>query len=110
GENVPVDCRILEHNGLEVDISILTGESLPSGRDTAPSFEPHLADRSCMLYAGSCVVAGTATAVVVAVGDQVEARRGAHAKEGAGTQSGVEARLRELMQLTGPVAAASGAA
>jgi cation-transporting ATPase I len=111
GENVPVDCRILEHNGLEVDTSILTGESLPSGRDTAPSFEPHLADRSCMLYAGSRVVAGTATAVVVAVGEQVEAKRHAVAKDGGGPQqSGVEARLRELMQLTGPVAAAGGAA
>ncbi|HMI93013.1 MAG TPA: cation-transporting P-type ATPase, partial [Polyangiales bacterium] len=111
GENVPADCRILEHNALEVDTSILTGESLPSARDAAPSFEPHLADRSCMLYAGTRVVAGSATAVVVAVGDQVEARRHAHAKElSTPSTSGVEARLKELMQLTGPVATLGGLA
>jgi magnesium-transporting ATPase (P-type) len=110
GENVPADCRILEHNALEVDTSILTGESLPSARDAAPSFEQHLADRSCMLYAGTRVVAGSATAVVVAVGDQVEARRHGQAKDLIGAQSGVEARLRELMALTGPVATAGGIA
>ncbi len=110
GEEVPADCRILEHNALEVDTSILTGESLPSHKDAAPSFEAALADRSCMLYAGTRVVAGSATAVVVAVGEQVEARRGAHAKSEAAQRSGVEARLRELMQLTGPIATAGGVA
>jgi cation-transporting ATPase I len=110
GEEVPADCRILQSNALEVDTSILTGESLPSAKNAAASFETALSDRSCMLYAGTRVVAGSATAVVVAVGEQVEARRGALARSAALHGSGVEARLRELMQLTGPIATVGGLA
>jgi cation-transporting ATPase I len=110
GELVPADCRLIAAHNLEVDSSSLTGESLPSPKHTAPSFDPSIADRACMLYAGTEVVSGTARAVVVATGAQVEAQRGAHIAEQAHPQSGVEARLRELMALTGPVAAAGGLA
>ena len=82
GDVVPADCRILEATALEVDASSLTGESLPVKKFAAPSFETQPADRSSMLYEGTTVAAGQATAVVVAVGAHTEARRGADRLEG----------------------------
>jgi len=108
GDVVPADCRIVESESLEVDGSSLTGESLPVSKDAVPSFEPNVADRSSMLYEGTSIAAGRATAVVVAVGQRTEAQRGvASAKRDRG-QGGVEKRLRSLMRLTGPVALVSG--
>ena len=104
GEVVAADCRILESSGLEVDSASLTGESLPSAKSAESSFEANLADRSSMLYAGTTVVSGRAKAITVAVGDQVEALRGASTKQTTRRDSGVEARLKQLTQLTLPIA------
>jgi cation-transporting ATPase I len=109
GDLVPADCRILEANSLEVDTSSLTGESLPVRKGPAPSFAESIADVTSMLYSGTTVAAGTATAVVVATGDDTIARRAAQATPDE-ARGGVEARLRQLMRLTGPVAFGAGAA
>ncbi|HEX7670530.1 MAG TPA: HAD-IC family P-type ATPase, partial [Polyangiaceae bacterium] len=109
GDFVPADCRILEAAGLEVDASSLSGESLPVKKFSTPSFEQQPADRTSMLYEGTTVVAGTATAVVVAVGDHTEARRGAAGTKGARGPAGVERKLASLMSMTGPIALAAGA-
>jgi cation-transporting ATPase I len=108
GDSVPADCRLLEASSLQVDASSLTGESMPVSKDAAPSYEPQIADRRSMLYAGTSIAAGRGTAVVVAVGDKTEARRGAFAAKGDLAQGGVEKRLKHLMNLTGPVALAAG--
>ncbi|MBN1652989.1 MAG: cation-translocating P-type ATPase [Deltaproteobacteria bacterium] len=108
GDEIPADCRILESHGLEVDASSLTGESLPIKKKAAPSFNEALTDRSCMLYAGTAIAAGDATAVVVAVGAQTEAHRVVYPKNPVNPTGGVETRLRALMHLTGPVAIAAG--
>jgi cation-transporting ATPase I len=108
GDVVPADCRILDAVSLEVDASSLTGESLPVKKFAVASFEPQPADRSSMLYEGTTVVAGQATAVVVAVGDHTEALRGAAGSKGARGPAGVERRLSDLMGLTGPIALAAG--
>jgi cation-transporting P-type ATPase I len=109
GDMVPADCRIVEADGLEVDTSSLTGESLPVRKGPAPSFAESIADVTSMLYAGTTVAAGTTTAVVVATGDETVARRAAQATPDE-ARGGVESRLRELMRLTGPVAFGAGAA
>jgi cation-transporting ATPase I len=109
GDQVPADCRILESTSLEVDTSSLTGESLPVAKGPAPSFSEHTADVTSMLFAGTSIAAGRATAVVVATGEDTVARRAAAALPDE-QRGGVEARLRELMKLTGPVAVAAGAA
>jgi cation-transporting ATPase I len=104
GQTVPADCRIVEARSLEVDESSLTGESLPVPKSAAPSFAAALADRSSMLFDGTAVAAGEATAVVVATGPDTEARRSAHLPGVEPPPSGLEARLRTLSRLSGPVA------
>lgn len=109
GDVVPADCRLVEADSLEVDASSLTGESLPVPKSAAPSFDVQVADRSSMLYEGTSIAAGRATAVVVATGEQTEARRGASGFRRDPKQSGVELRLRSLIDMTAPIALAAGA-
>lgn len=109
GDAVPADCRILTAEALEVDASGLTGESLPVVKSAAASFAETAADRSSMLYAGTVVTSGKATAVVVATGTAVEARRGSVGVRSRVRETGVERRLRELMDMTAPVALFAGA-
>jgi cation-transporting ATPase I len=108
GDVVPADCRILSAESLEVDASSMTGESLPVRKSQAASFESQIADRSSMLYDGTAIAAGRAVAVVVATGDETEARRGASAVKRDPSRGGVERRLRSLIRMTGPVALGAG--
>ena len=74
---VPADARLLVSDRLELDEAGLTGESGPVAKDPAATPGADLADRSCMLYQGCTVLAGTGYAVVVAAGiaDRGGARR-----------------------------------
>lgn len=112
GEVVPADCRLLSASGLEIDESAVTGESLPVAKDPAPCPEPALADRTCMLYEGTTVTAGTGEAVVVATGGRTEASRTLLAADADAPASGVEARLQSLTTKLLPtsLAAAGGVA
>lgn len=70
GNRVPADIRLFEAHGLEIDESLLTGESLSVVKDeawTGPA-EAALADRADMAHAGSIVVRGRGAGVVVATG------------------------------------------
>jgi magnesium-transporting ATPase (P-type) len=108
GEGIPADCRVLDADGLETDESSLTGESLPVAKTPAPSDAAALADRTCMLYAGTAVAAGRGTAVVVATGSDTTAGRAAAGAKA--PRTGVEARLETLSARATPVALAAGAA
>jgi Ca2+-transporting ATPase len=73
GDRVPADMRLLWTKNLQVEEATLTGESLPASKsiDTvAPGAS--LADRNNMVYSGTLVVSGTATAVVVATAAATE--------------------------------------
>ncbi|MGH4007163.1 MAG: cation-translocating P-type ATPase [Pseudonocardiaceae bacterium] len=108
GEGVPADCRLLHADGLETDESSLTGESLPVAKTPAPSDADALAERSCMLYAGTAIAAGRGTAVVVATGADTAAGQ---ASDGArAPRTGVEARLESLAAQATPIALGAGAA
>ena len=109
GEVVPADCRILDAASLEVDESALTGESLPVSKGPGICAGAAVAERSCMLYEGTTVVAGTASAVVVAVAPDTEAARAIDAG-GDAPATGVEARLAHLTTTTVPLSVLSGAA
>jgi magnesium-transporting ATPase (P-type) len=70
GNRVPADLRLLMAHGVEVDESLLTGESLPVAKDAAFAGDPStpLADRRNMAHAASTVVRGRAKGVVVGTG------------------------------------------
>lgn len=74
GDSVPADCRILESAALKAEEAALTGESVPSEKnsDTLTGDEVPLGDRKNMLYMGSTIAYGRAEAVVVATGMQTE--------------------------------------
>ncbi len=73
GDRVPADVRIVRARSLAVDESLLTGEShaiqkRPDALDTSLP----LADRLNMLYAGSTIMSGRTTGIVVATGQNTE--------------------------------------
>ncbi|MBK8207241.1 MAG: HAD-IC family P-type ATPase [Planctomycetes bacterium] len=72
GNRVPADVRLLGAHGLEVDESLLTGESLAVAKDPAwsPVRDAPLGDRRNMVFAGSVVARGRGRGVVVATGLQ----------------------------------------
>jgi P-type Ca2+ transporter type 2C len=76
GERVAADARVLQTEGLEVDESLLTGESYPvrKGAEAVPE-GTELADRTSAVFAGSAVTRGRATAVATATGDGTEMGR-----------------------------------
>ncbi|HWP85453.1 MAG TPA: HAD-IC family P-type ATPase [Terriglobia bacterium] len=70
GMKVPADLRLLSCNGLQVDESLLTGESLPTAKQAEAELAlgVPLGDRVNMAFAGTLVSRGRATGVVVATG------------------------------------------
>ncbi len=76
GDTVPADLRIIESHRLSCDEAVLTGESEPRDKGTQPcEEEAPLAERSCMLFAGTTVASGRTRAVVTAIGEQTEMAR-----------------------------------
>jgi Ca2+-transporting ATPase len=76
GDIVAADARVIEADGLAIDESALTGEPVPAAKGPEPvDADAPLAERSCMVYAGTAVVAGAGAAVVVAVGGDTEIGR-----------------------------------
>ncbi len=70
GNRVPADLRLLTARGLEIDESLLTGESLPVTKDPnwqGPENAP-VGDRANMSFAGSIVTRGRSKGIVVATG------------------------------------------
>jgi magnesium-transporting ATPase (P-type) len=110
GDVVPSDCRILFSDSLEVDTSTLTGESLPVHKNALPSFAENIADITSMVFEGNHIAGGNARAVVTAVGEDTIMARASALSVIDEERGGVEARLRELMNLTGPITLAAGAA
>ncbi len=73
GTRVPADARIIQHNSVRIDEAVLTGESVPVHKEvTELSVVSGIADRKNMVHAGTLVVEGFATAVVVTTGDDTE--------------------------------------
>jgi magnesium-transporting ATPase (P-type) len=107
---VPADCRVLESDGLEIDESSLTGESLPVPKSPLPVIARTVADRRSMLYEGSTVATGRGRAVVVATGSSTEVGRSTAAARAAAPVAGVDERLAGLTSVTTPLAIASAGA
>ncbi|MCW0235455.1 MAG: HAD-IC family P-type ATPase [Ferrovibrio sp.] len=86
GLKVPADLRLIEDEGLEVDESLLTGESLPVVKqaDLPVAATAALGDRTNMLFAGTLVRSGRGRAVVAFTGRQSEIGRLSLALQGVG--------------------------
>ncbi len=69
GVRVPADVRLSHTVGLQVDESLLTGESVPVTKRTQP-VDVHipLADHTCIAHAGSVVSSGRARGIAVSTG------------------------------------------
>ncbi|MEE2002279.1 cation-transporting P-type ATPase [Alkalimonas sp. MEB108] len=73
GDKVPADMRLLETNNLRIEESALTGESVPTEKNTqAVAADAGVGDRFCMAFSGTLVAAGRGTAVVTATGAHTE--------------------------------------
>ena len=74
GDVVPADLRLVAANGLLVDRSVLTGESLPEPVDPAADLpaDAALGDRLTMVFQGTSVLDGWAEGFVVATGRATE--------------------------------------
>jgi len=76
GDKVPADLRVIEARGLAAQEAILTGESVPVEKATAPvAADAPLGDRRSMLWSGTLVTKGTARGVVTATGPATEIGR-----------------------------------
>ena len=108
-EVIPADARLIEEDDLEVDESTLTGESLPVEKQIEATPGAELAERRCMLFAGTTIVAGTAVALVTAVGADTQARRAAELASGDVPDVGLQHQLSKLTNQAFPVSTAGGA-
>ncbi len=70
GNRVPADVRLLETTGLEIDESLLTGESIAVKKDPDWKGDANapLGDRANMAFAGAIVTRGRGKGLVVATG------------------------------------------
>lgn len=77
GGLVPADLRLLSQKDLQVDESLLTGESLPVTKDAGALLPEaaQLGDRANMLFAGATVLVGRAQAVVTGTGSYTQIGR-----------------------------------
>jgi magnesium-transporting ATPase (P-type) len=110
GMKVPADLRLLPGAPVEVDESLLTGDSIAEVKDGSLRFPLHtpMADRANQLFAGTLVTRGRAVGVVVETGMRTQIGRIAHSL---GSQEETRAPLQVRMddfarRVAGLVAAA----
>ena len=107
GDFVPADARLLKSTSLKSEESALTGESLPSEKDSAAMLatDAPLGDRSNTVFSGCSITYGSATAVVTAIGMDTEMGRIADLLNDAGeTETPLQRKLADLGKILGVVA------
>jgi len=111
GAKVPGDCRILHATMLEVDESLLTGESATVAKSTAPAApDAAVGDRHGMAFMGTLVTRGRARAVITATGARTELGRIAGAVQRIGpTETPLQRRMSRFTRLVGLWALGSSA-
>jgi P-type Ca2+ transporter type 2C len=70
GDHVSADARLIRSSELQLDQSMLTGESRPVRKDAEAVVDSRLnkAEQACFVFAGTNVASGNATALVCATG------------------------------------------
>jgi Ca2+-transporting ATPase len=115
GERVPADCRLSSAHSLYLDLSVLTGESLPVARRaeavaaSAADGRITTAERPNLALAGSTVASGRGEAFVYATGAETEF--GQVARLAAGTQrsaSTLEQQVARIVHTISTIAVSLG--
>ncbi len=109
GDVLAADVRLMASDGLVLDRSALTGESVPEPATVVPDpVDAALADRRSVAYAGAGVVAGRGEGIVVATGAATEVGRiAASLAEAAGRRrSPLQRELDRLVRIALVVAVA----
>ena len=76
GDKVPADVRLFQAFQLRIDESALTGESVPSSKDSDPvPADAGVGDRASMGFSGTIVSAGQGRGIVTATGASTELGR-----------------------------------
>jgi magnesium-transporting ATPase (P-type) len=73
GDRVPADLRLLDSHSLRIDEALLTGESVPTEKTTAPVADlADLGDRFCLAFSGTLVTYGRGAGIVIGTGSATE--------------------------------------
>ncbi len=98
GGKIAADCRVCESFNLETDEALLTGESLPVGKQTeANASDSPLAEHSAEVFMGTHVTYGRGRAIVTETGMSTQMGRiAAQVRTTDATHTGLEAKLERL--------------
>ncbi len=104
GNRVPADLRLLSSQALQIDESLLTGESLPVSKDPAwqGAENASVGDRANMAFAGSIVMRGRGRGIVVATGTYTGV--GQVALDALGSSGGSPPLIQRMERFTNVVA------
>ncbi|MFT7823796.1 MAG: HAD-IC family P-type ATPase [Sulfurimonas sp.] len=76
GDKLPADLRLLKSHGLQIQESILTGESVAVEKVITPvAIDAPLGDRFCIGFSGTTVTSGQGMGIVIATGANTEIGR-----------------------------------
>src|SRR4051794_135164 len=111
GQRISADGRVVDGE-IEVDLSTLNGESVPSLRTAAPAEpSPDLLAAVNLVFSGTTCTAGSADALVLRTGEATELGRiAALTREPSVRQSPLEQQVSRLARLVAVVAVVSGLA
>jgi magnesium-transporting ATPase (P-type) len=111
GDRVSADARLIA-GGVEVDMSALTGESVPVGRTAAAAPEPGaVLYQPDLVFSGTTCTTGEATALVFATGMATQIGRiAALSQRVGGEESPLERQVKRVAWLIAAVAVGAGLA
>jgi len=110
GDSIPADARLIHSVSLKSEESALTGESVPTEKDSRAvvAEDAPLGDRSTMVFSGCSITYGTAIAVVTATGMDTEMGKIANLLESADeSKTPLQEKLAKLGTYLGFVAIAA---
>ena len=98
GEKVPADARLINGARIRADEALLTGESEPISKTTdALGGKKQIYEQSNLLFQGSFIVSGEATAVVIRTGNDTEFGRLAALSKQSELRSPIQKKIDKLI-------------
>lgn len=98
GEKVPADARLINGARIRADEALLTGESEPISKTTGVlRGEKQIYEQSNLLFQGSFIVSGEATAVVIRTGNDTEFGRLASLSKQSELRSPIQKKIDKLI-------------